>query len=70
MGLYAILAVALGLAIAGTVMFLRPPATCQNCGAELPKPGLPGSASHAASGRMVCSNCGKTVDAAGRVISD
>lgn len=70
MGLYAILAGAVALAIAGTVLVLRPPPTCQNCGAELPKPGIPGSASHAASGRMVCHNCGKTVDATGRVISD
>ncbi len=70
MALYAILAGAVALAIAGTFMILRPPPTCQNCGAELPKPGLPGSASYAASGRMICQSCGKTVDSTGRVISD
>ena len=70
MTLYAILAGAIALAIGGTYMILRPPATCQNCGAELPKAGLPGSASHASSGRMICPSCGKTVDATGRVISD
>lgn len=70
MGLYAILVTATALAMAGTYMFLRPPATCDNCGAELPKPGAPGTASYAASGRMICPGCGVTVDATGRVISD
>lgn len=70
MGLYAILAGAIALAIGGTYMILRPGATCENCGSSLPKAGLPGSASHATSGRMICPGCGKTVDSSGRVISD
>jgi len=70
MGLYAILALAVALAMAGTYMILRPPAMCENCGTQLPKSGLPGTASHATSGRMICPGCGKTVDATGRVISD
>ena len=70
MALYAIVLGAAALAIAGTYLILRPPARCQNCGAELPKPGLPGTASYAASGRIVCQSCGKTVDSSGRVISD
>lgn len=68
--LYAILAGAAALAIGGTYMILKPPAVCENCGTQLPKAGLPGSASHAASGRMICPGCGSTVDSEGRVISD
>ena len=51
-------------------MTLRPAPSCKKCGAELPKPGMPGTASHAASGRMICANCGATVDASGRVIDE
>lgn len=68
--LWVVLVGAAALAIAGTYMTLRPAPSCKKCGAELPKPGMPGTASHAASGRMICANCGATVDASGRVIDE
>lgn len=70
MTLWIVLVGAAALAIGGTYMFLKPPVACQKCGTHLPKSGMPGSASHASSGRQICSNCGATVDATGRVIEE